>query len=196
VALFTVRARNARVWIVAGGVLVLGEICSALVRHYVPVLNIHWVLKPILGIANAPTDEGYLGTVGVVARLLHAGVIVLAAAAWLWLASKVGAPVRPGWYVVGQGLFIGGAAANAYQLLVTGRVLDWITFRPLVALDLHEGLTTYSLGDVAAASGFTVLIIVVLMRLHRTSMSGAKRGKTDGSRARRGGRHASRRRSR
>jgi hypothetical protein len=177
-ALFTMRPGNARVWIVAGGVLVLGEICSALVRHYVPVLNIHWVLKPVLGIANAPTDEGYIGTVGVVARLLHAGVIVLAAAACLWLVPKVGAPVRPGWYVVGQGLFIGGAAANAYQLLATGRVLDWITFRPLVALRLHEGLTTYSLGDAAAASGFAVLSISVLVRLRRTSMSGAKRGET------------------
>jgi hypothetical protein len=175
---FTVRPGNARVWIVAGGVLVLGEICSALVRHYLPILNIHWVLKPILGIANAPTDEGYIGTIGVVARLLHAGVIVLAAAACLWLASQVGAPVGPGWYVVGQGLLIGGAAANAYQLLVTGRVLDWITFRPLVALGLHEGLTTYSLGDAAAASGFAVLSILVLMRLRRTSMSGVKRGET------------------
>lgn len=171
----TSRLGGLRVWIVAGSVLATSEVFSALVTRYLPVLYIHWVLKPILGIANAPTDEGFLGATGIVARLLHSSIVVLAAIACLWLVSKAAAEVRSGWYRVGQGLFIGGAAANAYQLLVTGRVLDWITFRPLAALGLHQGLTTYSLGDAAVALGFAVLIILVLIKFHPAGAEGVGR---------------------
>jgi lipoprotein signal peptidase len=170
---------DVRIWIVAAGVLTASEICSAIVTHSIPTLYIHWVIKPILGISNAPTDEGFLGTAGIVARLLHAGVVVLAAVAWLWLASKVAGTARSRWYRVGQGLLIGGAAANAYQLLVRGSVLDWITFRPLVELGLHQGLTTYSLGDAAAAAGFVVLIGFVLVKSDRTSSGRAQEHKTE-----------------
>ena len=169
---------DVRVWILAAGVLGASEVCSALIARSIPVLYIHWMLKPILGIANAPTDEGFLGTAGIVARLLHAGVVFLAAIACLWLASKGADTARSRWYRVGQGLFIGGAAANAYQLLVRGSVLDWITFRPLVALGLHQGLTTYSLGDAAVASGF-VLVSLVLIKSDRTSRGRAQKHETE-----------------
>jgi lipoprotein signal peptidase len=150
-------------WVVAGAVLAGSELCSALVRRDIPLLNIHWVLKPILGIANAPTDRGFLDTTGILARLLQSGVVVVAAIAGVWLASRGVAAARSGWYRIGLGLFVGGAAANAYQLLVTGQVLDWITFRPLALLGLHEGLTTYSLGDAAVASGIALLLILMLI---------------------------------
>jgi lipoprotein signal peptidase len=157
--------RDVRVWVVAGGVLAASEICSALVSRNIPVLYIHWLLKPVLGIANAPTtDQTYLGTTGLGARLLHSSVVLLAATVVLWLASHPYAPSRSGWYGLGQGLLIGGATANAYQLLVMGRVLDWITLRPLVALGLHQGYPTYSLGDAAAALGFAVLVCLVFLR--------------------------------
>jgi lipoprotein signal peptidase len=149
--------RDTRAWILAGVVVAASEICSALVRAHIRVLYLHWVLKPILAIANAPTDEGYFGATGVSARLLHSGLIVLAALAGIWLVSK-SAAIKSRWCWVGIALFIGGAAANSFQLLATGRVLDWITFRPLAAIDLHQGFPSYSLGDLAVASGIAVLV--------------------------------------
>jgi lipoprotein signal peptidase len=172
------RLTVAIVWIVAGGTFAASEACSALVARYIPILNIHWIIKPILGIANAPSEEGYLGTSGMVARLLHAVVVVLAAVVLLWVTSKGASPTRSALYKVGQGLFIGGTAANAYQLLVTGRVLDWITFRPLAAFGMPEGLTTYSLGDAEIASGFAILMVLVLLNTQRTSMSRLKKHET------------------
>jgi Signal peptidase (SPase) II len=138
-------------------VVVASEICSALVKAPIRVLYLHWVIKPILALANAPTDEGFLGAAGVGARLLHSGLIVLAALAGIWLFSK-SAAIKSRWCWVGIALFIGGAAANSFQLLATGRVLDWITFRPLAAIDLHQGFPSYSLGDLAVASGIAVLV--------------------------------------
>jgi lipoprotein signal peptidase len=168
--------RDVRVWVVAGGVLAASEICSTLVSRDIPILYIHWVLKPVLGIANVPnTDQSYLGMTGLVARLLHSSIVLLAAIVVLWLASQAHAPIRWGWYGFGQGLFIGGATANAYQLLVAGRVLDWITLRPLVALGLQQGYPTYSLGDTAAALGFAFLVGVVFMKSRHRSTSRARK---------------------
>lgn len=170
------RLGDVRVWVVAGGVLAASEICSALVSRDIPVLYIHWVLKPVLGIANAPTtDQSYLGTTGLGARLLHSSIVLLAAIVVLWLAALADAPVRSGWYGLGKGLLIGGAAANSYQLLVMGRVLDWITLRPLVALGLQQGYPTYSLGDAAAALGFAFLVCVVVMESRRRSPARARK---------------------
>jgi len=168
---------GARVWIVAGAVVAASEICSALVRGNIRVLYIHWVLKPILGIANAPTDVGFFGAAGVSAMLLHSGIIVLAAVAVIWLASN-SAAVKSRWYWFGLGLFIGGAAANSLQLLVTGRVLDWITFRPLAALGLHQGFPTYSLGDLAVASGIAVFISLMLINSRASSRGRTKEHET------------------
>ena len=163
----TKRVGDVRFLVVALGVLLISEVCSALVRRSIPVHYIHWAIKPILGFANAPADEGFLWTTGDIARLLHSGVVITAAAAGVWLASKGRGPVRSGWYGVGLGLFIGGAAANAYQLLMIGSVLDWITFRPLAVLGWPEGYPTYSLGDAAVALGIVALITLVLFRSTR-----------------------------
>jgi hypothetical protein len=166
----TKRLGTAQVLIAAGGVLAASEACSALVRRDLAVLNVHWLLEPILGIANAPTSGGSLGTTGVGARLL-ADAIVLAALAVLWLASRRVAFVRSGLFRFGLGLFMGGVAANAYQWIVTGRVLDWITFPPLVAVGLRQGYPTYSLGDIAIASGLAVLVSFALINSRRSQAS-------------------------
>jgi len=57
-------------------------------------------------------------------------------------------------------------------------VLDWITFRPLAAFGLHQGFPTYSLGDLAVASGIAVFISLMLINSRVSSRGRTKEHET------------------
>jgi hypothetical protein len=165
---------------VAAAAFAVSEVASMAVRHYLPLLQVHWIIRPILGVAHVENPDHLLGA-SLPGRLLYTGAVVLAGFVSVRIAAW--AASVPRWHTAGIGLLLGGGAANTYEVLVLGSVTDWITFRPLVLLNLHQGFPTYNLGDASIGAGVVVLVSLLALQAwqhYRGPMNGDGLGDGEG----------------